>query len=84
MPYKKGEGKIAIALFVDGLDLKFVHLAFKDKKIILHDVQTVQLMKRLEERTQSESMSGVEGLDIMDVGFDIGGGKAETSESENQ
>ncbi len=84
MPYKKGEGKIAIALFVDGLDLKFVHLALKDKKIILHDVQTVQLMKRLEERTQSESMSGVEGLDIMDVGFDIGGGKAETSESENQ
>jgi len=76
MPYKKGEGKTVISLFVDGLDVKFVHLSMKNKKIYLHDVATVNLVKRLEERAGGDS-GGSESFDILD---ETGAPKDEFSE----
>lgn len=69
MPYSKEEGKTVISLFVDGLDVKFVHLAYKNNVIQLHDVKTVNLLKRLEERALAESgMSGnADSFDLMDT-----------------
>jgi Tfp pilus assembly protein PilN len=66
MPYKKGEGKTVISMFVDGLDVKFVHLSLKNKRIYLHDVATVNLVKRLEERTGGETGGGSENFDLLD------------------
>ncbi len=68
MPYNKDEGKTVISLFVDGLDVKFVHLALKGNVVTLHDVMTVNLVKRLEERSLSEGgLSGSgEGFDLVD------------------
>lgn len=66
MPYYKGEGKTVLGIFVDGLDVKFVHLALKNKRIFLHDVKTVNLVKRLEERAVT-SEGGGEGFDLMDT-----------------
>jgi len=66
MPYKKGEGKTVISMFVDGLDVKFVHLSLKNKRIYLHDVSTVNLVKRLEERTGGETGAVSESLDLLD------------------
>lgn len=65
MPYSKGEGKTVISIFIDGLDVKFVHLALKNKRIFLHDMKTVNLVKRLEERSLA-SEGGSEGLDLID------------------
>jgi Tfp pilus assembly protein PilN len=67
MPYKKGEGKTVLGIFIDGLDVKFVHLALKNKHIFLHDVKTVNLVKRLEERVAgSDAGGGTESFDMMD------------------
>ncbi len=76
MPYKKDEGKTVISLFVDGLDVKFVHLSMKNKRICLHDVATVNLVKRLEERGGSDA-GGPESFDILD---ETGAPKEEFSE----
>ncbi len=78
MPYKKGEGKTVISMFVDGLDVKFVHLSLKNKRIILHDVATVNLVKRLEERTGGESGGNTSvNFDLID---ETGNAKDEFSE----
>ncbi len=66
MPYKKGEGKTVLSMFVDGLDVKFVHLSMKNKRMILHDIATVNLVKRLEERVGGDSSSGSDNFDLMD------------------
>lgn len=66
MPYTKGEGKTVISLFVDGLDIKFVHCALKNKRIYLHDIKTVSLVKRLEERSLSPDGVSGDGLDLID------------------
>lgn len=66
MPYTKGEGKTVLSLFVDGLDVKFVHLSLKNKRIALHDVKTVNLVRRLEERSMASESGGTEGLDLVD------------------
>ena len=66
MPYKKGEGKTVISMFVDGLVVKFVHLSLKNKRIYLHDVATVNLVKRLEEHTGGETAGGTENFDLLD------------------
>lgn len=69
MPYNKNEGKTAVALFVDGFDVKFAHLALKHKKIVLHDFRTVTLGRKLEESAAHETgSSGV--LEISDVSLD--------------
>ncbi len=77
MPYKKGEGKTVISLFVDGLDVKFVHLSMKNKRIYLHDVSTVNLVKRLEERAGGDSGGKSENFEILD---ETGAPKEEFSE----
>lgn len=79
MPYKKGEGKTVLSVFVDGLDVKFVHLSLKNKKIYLHDIATVNLVKRLEERAAGETNTGSENFDNLDA-IDSGGVKDEFSE----
>lgn len=55
MPYRKGEGKTVLSMFVDGLDVKFVHVSLKNKRMVLHDVATVNLVKRLEERVGGDT-----------------------------
>ncbi len=66
MSYKKGEGKTVLSMFVDGLDVKFVHLSMKNKRMYLHDVTTVNLVKRLEERSGGDMNAGSENFDMMD------------------
>ncbi|MDP1677129.1 MAG: hypothetical protein Q8L88_09695 [Bacteroidota bacterium] len=77
MPYKKGEGKTVLSMFIDGLDVKFVHLSMKNKRIYLHDVSTVNLVKRLEERAGGENSGGAENFEILD---ETGAPKDEFSE----
>ncbi|MFA5833436.1 MAG: hypothetical protein WDA22_08165 [Bacteroidota bacterium] len=80
MPYNKGEGKTILGIFIDGLDVKFVHLALKNKRIILHDVKTVNLVKRLEERVAGSESGGTESFDMMDS-LEAGGMKDEFAEA---
>ncbi len=80
MAYRKGEGKTILGIFIDGLDVKFVHLALKNKRLFLHDVKTVNLVKRLEERVAgAESGGGAESFDMMDS-LESGGTKDEFAE----
>lgn len=51
MPYTPGQGKTAVALLVDGLELKFVHLSLKGNKVTLRDYKTVALVEKFEEKT---------------------------------
>ena len=68
MPYLKGEGKTALAIFVDGLDVKFVHIALRGKQFHLEDFKTVNLIKKLEERQAvSEAGMGLEGVDLLEA-----------------
>jgi hypothetical protein len=53
MPIQAGEGKTAVALFVDGLELKFVRLSAKGNKVTLRDFKTVALVKKFEEKQAS-------------------------------
>jgi hypothetical protein len=50
MPIQAGEGKTAVALFVDGLELKFVRLSAKGNKVTLRDFKTVALVQKFEEK----------------------------------
>ncbi|HTR81453.1 MAG TPA: hypothetical protein VMM58_07460, partial [Bacteroidota bacterium] len=68
MAYSKGEGKTALAIFIDGLDVKFVHVALRNKQFHLEDFKTVNLIKKLEERqAAAESGSLLEGVDLLDT-----------------
>lgn len=68
MPYNKGEGKTALTIFVDGLDVKFVHVALRGKQFHLEDFKTVNLVKKLEERqTSADVGAGLEGVDLLDA-----------------
>ncbi|MGE5314167.1 MAG: hypothetical protein ACM3Q4_05700 [Acidobacteriota bacterium] len=69
MPYSKNEGTTAVALFVDGFDVKFVHLAQKNKSIVLHDFRTVTLGRKLEE-TGGLELGGPNILEISDSTLD--------------
>ncbi|MCX7984218.1 MAG: hypothetical protein N3A63_04885 [Bacteroidetes bacterium] len=44
------KGKTAVALFADGLDLKFVRLSQRKGKIVLDDFKSVTLTKKIEEK----------------------------------
>jgi Tfp pilus assembly protein PilN len=70
MPIQAGDGKTAVAVFVDGLELKFVRLSAKGNKVTLRDFKTVALVHKFEEKqaTPEESESTAFG--------DIGGGDA--------
>jgi hypothetical protein len=50
MPIQAGEGKNAVALFVDGLELKFVRLSSKGDRVTLRDFKTVALVRKFEEK----------------------------------
>ncbi len=50
MPYQPGQGKTAVGLFVDGLELKFVQLSLKGGKVSLRDFKTVALANKFEEK----------------------------------
>lgn len=50
MPYTPGQGKTAVALLVDGLELKFVQLSLKGNKVTLRDYKTVALVEKFEEK----------------------------------
>jgi len=50
MPIQPTDGKTAVAVFVDGLELKFVRLSSKGNNVTLRDFKTVMLVKKLEER----------------------------------
>ena len=80
MPYYKGEGKTVLGIFVDGLDVKFVHLALKNKQISLHEAKTVNLVKRLEERTVGIEGGVAESFETVDT-LDTGGTREEFSEA---
>ena len=62
MPYQPGQGKTAVGLFVDGLELKFVQLSLKGNKITLRDYKTVALVQKFEEKQPSgaEEVGGLE------------------------
>ncbi len=57
MPIKAGEGNTAVALFVDGLELKFVRLSAKGSKVTLRDFKTVALVRKFEEKQAAEAAS---------------------------
>lgn len=76
MPYNKGEGKTILGIFVDGLDVKFVHLALKNKRIYLHDIKTVNFVKRLEERATAADGGDAGGFDLV--------GAIETGEAKDE
>ncbi len=48
--YVEGQGNTAVALFVDGLELKFVQLSTKGGKVTLRDFKTVALISKFEEK----------------------------------
>lgn len=50
MPYQPDQGKTAVALFVDGLELKYVQLSAKGNKVTLRDFKTVPLAQKFEEK----------------------------------
>ena len=58
--YLEGQGKTAVALFVDGLELKYVQLSAKGDKVTLRDFKTVALISKFEEKVAAvtEGASG--------------------------
>lgn len=50
MPMRPGQGKTAVALFVDGLELKYVQLAQRGRQVELVEFKTVALVKKFEEK----------------------------------
>ncbi|MCX6122087.1 MAG: hypothetical protein NTX44_10795 [Ignavibacteriales bacterium] len=50
MPIQAGDGKTAVAIFVDGLELKFVRLSAKGNTVTLRDFKTVALVHKFEEK----------------------------------
>ena len=55
MPYQSGQGKTAVGLFVDGLELKMVQLSMKGGRTTLRDFKTVVLVKKFEEKQAAAS-----------------------------
>jgi len=49
----KGEGKVAFGVFADGSELRFAHLSLKGRRVFLHELKTVTLPKKLEEKDSS-------------------------------
>jgi hypothetical protein len=50
MPIKPGQGKTAVGLFVDGLELKYVQLAMRGSRVHLIDYKTVILAQKFQEK----------------------------------
>lgn len=61
-----GQGKVALGLFVDGLDVKLAHLSRAGKRVFLRDLKKVTLVRRLEEEQMLETPAGI-GSDVEDA-----------------
>ncbi|HTP79678.1 MAG TPA: hypothetical protein VMM57_04670 [Bacteroidota bacterium] len=59
MAYVSGQGKTAVALFADGLELKFVQLSLKGGKITLREFKKAALVKKFEEKQVSSPEEGI-------------------------
>jgi hypothetical protein len=83
MPIQAGDGKTAVALFVDGLELKFVRLSAKGNNVTLRDFKTVALVRKFEDKQAgaAESESASFG-DITSGDSFASGGTLETSNEE--
>ena len=57
--YVAGQGKTAVALFVDGLELKYVQLSAKGSKVTLRDFKTVALVTKFEDKAAAVSEAGL-------------------------
>jgi hypothetical protein len=64
MPYQPGQGKTAVGLFVDGLELKFVQLSLKGNRVTLRDYKTVALVQKFEEKAAVAAEEAGEFEDI--------------------
>jgi hypothetical protein len=56
--YVQGQGKTAVGLFVDGLDLKYVQLSLTGNKVMLRDFKTVALVSKFEEKQTAAAGGG--------------------------
>jgi Tfp pilus assembly protein PilN len=79
MPIQAGDGKTAVAVFVDGLELKFVRLSAKGSRVTLRDFKTVALVHKFEEKKTAAEES--EGSSFSDFSSDESFAAAGTLES---
>jgi hypothetical protein len=84
MPYQPGQGKTAIALFVDGLELKFVQLSAKGGKVTLRDYKTVALVQKFEEKPGAGGEGGGPTEEMSAEAFGEPAPTAEMTEQEGQ
>ena len=68
MPIQAGDGKTAVAIFVDGLELKFVRLSAKGNKVTLRDFKTVALAHKFEEKQVAPADSDASGFGDLSSG----------------
>jgi len=65
----KGEGKVAFGLFADGSELRFAHLSRKGRGVFLHELKTVPLPQKLEEKESGRPFDeGVQTLGSPETG----------------
>lgn len=50
MPYQPNQGKTAVGVFADGLELKFVQLSMRGTQVTLRDFKSVPLVKKIDEK----------------------------------
>lgn len=84
MPYQPSQGKTAVALFVDGLELKFVQLSMKKGRVTLRDYKTVALVQKFEEKQGAASEGGLQTEDMGAESFGEPTVSAEMTEQEGQ
>ena len=84
MPYQPGQGKTAVALFVDGLELKFVQLSMKKGRVTLRDYKTVALVQKFEEKPGASTESGTEAPDMGAESFGEPAIQTEMTQQEGQ
>jgi Tfp pilus assembly protein PilN len=54
MTTMKGQGKSALGIFVDGLDVKLAHLSIKGKRVTINELRSATLVSKMEERKNAE------------------------------
>jgi hypothetical protein len=67
MPYQADQGKTAVALFVDGLELKYVQLSAKGNKVTLRDFKTLPLAQKFEEKAAASMGEEMAAADLSSV-----------------
>jgi hypothetical protein len=65
--YQAGQGKTAVALFVDGVDLKYVQLSAKGNRVTLRDFKTVALVTKFEEKQTAAAGGATEEAAFGDI-----------------